>query len=110
MDEWNTISAGRLLYHLTQGNMDKVNDSNFDPYQMMIDKQKGNEGIKAIESNSVIDHDQDDLKALQEFCRKYNILGFDCGNMNPKAALSFLKRKMGVIEADTSQNKKLLNG
>jgi len=110
MDEWNTISAGRLLRHLTDGNMSMVNSPTFDPYQMMLNKQNDNNNIKAIKSADVTNYEDDDLKALEEFCQKHNILGFNCGNMNPRAALSFLKRKMGVIENDKSTNKKLLEG
>ena len=39
-----------------------------------------------------------DVKALADFCRKNNILGFDCGRMSPIAALALLKKKIGMSD------------
>ena len=37
-----------------------------------------------------------DIKALEDFCRKYNVEWPDCGKMPPVVALAMLKTKLGV--------------
>lgn len=39
-----------------------------------------------------------DVKKLEEFCKKMGIVGFNCGNMSPLAALALLKTKLGIPE------------
>lgn len=60
-----------------------------------------------------------DMKALEDFCKKYGIVGYNCGLMNPLAALALLKQKLGVVDVSLQErtpyssgmNKKiLLNG
>ena len=55
---------------------------------------------------------QEDINELELFCRKYGILGFNCGNMHPRAALRMLKMRMGVPieEKPIVENKSLLKG
>ena len=44
----------------------------------------------------VVNHDENDINELESFCRKYGIIGFNCGRMSPKAALRMLKMRMGI--------------
>jgi len=55
---------------------------------------------------------QQDIEELESFCRKYGIIGFNCGRMNPKSALRMLKSRMGVPieEATPDKIKSLLKG
>jgi hypothetical protein len=55
---------------------------------------------------------QQDIEELESFCRKYGIIGFNCGRMNPKSALRMLKSRMGVPieEATPAKIKSLLKG
>ena len=55
---------------------------------------------------------QQDINELESFCRKYGIIGFNCGRMNPKSALRMLKSRMGVPieEATPAKIKSLLKG
>lgn len=70
-------------------------DGNIDPYQLMLRRKKENaEGAIA----SIQAWPDADVKRLEEFCLSHGIIGFNCGKMNPIAALSFLKQKLGVIE------------
>lgn len=58
-----------------------------------------------------IEHNEEDINELTEFCNKMGIVGFNCGNMNPKAALQILKKRMGYIESNSgSDTRQLLNG
>jgi hypothetical protein len=54
----------------------------------------------------------EDINELESFCRKYGILGFNCGRMSPKSALRMLKSRMGVPieEATPTKTKSLLKG
>jgi len=40
----------------------------------------------------------DDVVALEEFCRKYGIVGVNFGNMSPRSTLKMLKGKMGIVD------------
>ena len=55
---------------------------------------------------------QQDINELESFCRKYGIIGFNCGRMHPKAALRMLKMRMGIPneEKPIVENKSLLKG
>ena len=55
---------------------------------------------------------QQDIEELESFCHKYGIIGFNCGRMDPKAALRMLKSRMGVPieEATPTKIKSLLKG
>jgi hypothetical protein len=69
----------------------------FDPHALMVKK-------KEIDSGEVEDTTpkqtwpEKDVKALEDFCAKHGILGFNCGKMSPIAALSMIKRKLGIDE------------
>jgi|688.fasta_scaffold699586_2 hypothetical protein len=62
---------------------------------------------------SIQEFPQSDIDELESFCRSHGILGFNCGRMNPKAALQMLKSKLGVVthkEVTNSQIKQILKG
>lgn len=107
MDDWRTISAGRLLQHVHQQNTN-IPVSDFDPYQMFL-KRKNGESSPIPEP---VQYNVEDVKVLEEFCAKYNIMGFNFGRMNPRVALNMLKAKMGVVETTPKApaTKQLLNG
>ena len=59
----------------------------------------------------IAQHSEVEIKKLEEFCIQHGIIGFNCGNMSPMAALQILKRKIGVVDHITPtspNNKKLL--
>jgi len=78
----------------------------FDPYQMLLRRKQREEDPHSFPT---VEYDQNDIKELEEFCKQYNILGFNCGKMTPKAALNMLKNKLGIITEKT-ENKKILLG
>lgn len=104
MEEFKTISN---LF-------DKLINKTSDPvYQMMLNKkhQLNNSNIDALPPK--IEYSNNDIKELEDFCRKNGIIGFNCGNMHPKMALKILKSKMGiphVEEYNTNNNKKIILG
>lgn len=69
----------------------------FDPHAVMVKK-------KQIETGEVMDETpkkewpEKDIKALEDFCKQYGIVGYNCGKMHPIAALSFLKQQLGVVD------------
>lgn len=67
----------------------------FDPYQAMLDKKKMESG-EVIDTTPASQWPDKDVRALEDFCRKYGIIGFNCGRMHPIAALAMLKRNLGV--------------
>ena len=78
----------------------------FDPYQMLLRRKQQEEDPQSF---PVIQYDERDIRELEEFCKQYNILGFNCGKMGPKAALNMLKNKLGVV-SEKIENKKMLLG
>ena len=87
------------------------NYPSFDPYQMLLKRKAKGEDTQMP---PIVDYDPNDVYELEQFCQKHNIIGFNCGRMNPKAALNMLRRKIGVKYDETSTprvfNKRLLNG
>ena len=59
---------------------------------------------------SVVSYNKNDLEELEEFCKKYGIVGLNFGNINPRSTLKMLKSKMGVIESPMQTQKSLLKG
>lgn len=116
MEEWPSMNSNMFASMANMGAMQtrvmaKSNDSGFDPYQTMLSRKKRQEDPIADQEPVGKQHNDGDIKALEEFCQKYGILGFNCGNMSPRAALTFLKAKMGVRETETpSYSKKVLYG
>lgn len=118
MDDWPSMNSNMFASMANMGAMQtrvmaKSNDSGFDPYQTMLNRKKRQEDPIADQEPVVKHHDNDDIKALEEFCQQYGILGFNCGTMNPKAALMFLKAKMGVRQTEAPSykiNKSMLYG
>lgn len=89
----------------------------FDPHKLMIQK-KESETVIADNTPKQLWPDKD-INALQEFCAKYGIMGYNCGRMSPIAALAMLKQKLGVFDSpsesrvtysDSINKKILLNG
>lgn len=78
----------------------------FDPYQLLMRRKQMQDNPHDF---PVMQYDLKDIHELEEFCRQYNILGFNCGKMNPKAALNMLKRKVGVINEHIPIKKILLD-
>jgi len=75
----------------------------FDPYTMLT-KRKEMEDQTGIPD--VASYNQEDIEELESFCKKYGILGFNFGRMNPKLALRMLKSRMGIpLEDNVSENK-----
>lgn len=74
----------------------------FDPHKLMVQR-------KQLESGEVVDvtpkqeWPEKDVRALEEFCAKYGILGFNCGRMSPVAALAMLKNKLGIVDGQLDE-------
>jgi hypothetical protein len=69
----------------------------FDPYQMMVKKKEVNAGNIADDTPTQ-SWPEEDIKKLEDFCKKMGIIGFNCGKMSPLAALAFLKQKLGILD------------
>ncbi len=81
----------------------------FDIYNALVKRKKQGEDTTLP---PIQEFPQEDIEELELFCRKYGILGFNCGRMHPKAALRMLKSRMGIPieEATPVKTKSLLNG
>lgn len=90
--EFNAIAA--LHQRLAQKPASK---SSFDPHELMVKRRQENTG--EIASDHPVHHwPEEDVKKLTDFCQRMGIVGFNCGNMSPLAALALLKQKLGVVD------------
>lgn len=69
----------------------------FDPYKTMLMKKQ--QGGQPVDTSNTIKWPEEDVKKLEDFCKQYGILGFNCGRMSPSAALAMLKSKLGVMDS-----------
>jgi len=95
-------------------NKQVVSDDTFDPHKLMMKKKLTDSGV-TVDNTPIQTWPEKDIKALEDFCLKYGIIGFNCGKMHPIAALGMLKQQLGVIEPHESKvtysdsmNKKML--
>lgn len=119
MEQWPTMDSSAFGMMAQMGAISSAqtsirrnqNATDFDPYQAMLNRKKRMEEPESTEVPTVIQHSHPDIQALEEFCQQYGIIGFNCGRMSPRAALQFLKTKMGVREElPVASNKTMLHG
>ena len=96
--KYNPLSALSLTKH--------------DPIHDMLVKRKQQRDSGEEQLPHVVEYNNEDVKALEEFCNKYGIVAMNFGRMNPQIALKMLKSKMGIQETPVvkSDTKKLLFG
>lgn len=109
-EEWPTNNFGGMPNRSVMGEI-PVNRA--DPIHQALVRRKlcGDDPIKDIEVQTF---PEEDIKALEIFCRNHGVFGFNFGRMHPKIALRMLKAKMGIpehIEAvSPSPIKQLIHG
>ena len=83
-----------------------------DPIHAFLVKRKQQQDSGEEPLLPKVEYNNDDIKALEEFCNKHGILGMNCGSMNPRSVLNMLKSKMGIVETpnQVSSKKQLLYG
>lgn len=100
-EEYQTLNSGLLPSMVNSvASQPQAAPNGFDPFKTMMQK-------KAIENGEVVPPSdlpvqrwpEKDTKALEEFCTKHGIVGFNCGRMSPIAALAFLKNHLGIVDA-----------
>jgi hypothetical protein len=72
------------------------NLSGFDPVELLLKRKKQRDDLENGELPEVEPYKDEDVKSLEDFCKKHGIGGFNFGRMNPKAALAMLKGQMGM--------------
>jgi len=107
-DPYPTADFNQMLLRKMQQPVVSV-PPEFDPYQVLLKRKKQQD---SGELPPIKDIDPDDLYELQQFCQMHGVVGFNCGRMNPKAALQMLKSRMGIRENPTTPpaQKKVLLG
>jgi len=111
MNEWPNVPMGNLqaMMVMRQQSAPTPSINGFDPYQAMLRRKQSNVSDESGYINTEVQqYDPRDVQELEEFCQQYGIMGFNFGKMNPKAALSMLKKKVGVVSEHKS-NKIMLH-
>lgn len=104
MNDFETINVPDMTSILAQRIMAKKSNTesafptgnSIDPYQMMLSKKNGDIPQEILDIRQ--EWPSEDISTLESFCRKNGIIGFNCGKMNPKAALALLKKQVGNFE------------
>ena len=111
MNEWPNMPVGNLqaMMSMRQQSAPMSSINGFDPYQAMLRRKQSNVSDESGSINTEVQqYDPRDVQELEKFCQQYGIIGFNFGKMNPKAALSMLKKKVGVVSEHKS-NKIMLH-
>lgn len=106
---FNTQNFGAMMNRMA-GNGEISATQNDPIHQMLVRRKQSGEDTQMPPQQSF---PQEDIDALESFCQKHGILGFNFGRMHPRAALNMLKNKMGMpshTEIAVSQSKTLLKG
>ncbi len=101
MPEFDAVSILQQRLANKKSDTSSINSSNaktsFDPHQIMVNRRRENAG--EITANTPVQSwPEHDIQTLESFCKQYGIMGFNCGNMSPIAALALLKNKLGIID------------
>lgn len=106
---FNTQNFGSMMNMMAGAR--EISATQNDPiHQMLVRRKQGGEDTQIPPQQSF---PQEDIDALEKFCQKHGILGFNFGRMHPRAALNMLKNKMGMpshTEVTDSHCKTLLKG
>lgn len=65
-----------------------------DPYKLMVSRNRKMEASD-IDPGTIVRWPEEAVQALQDYCAKMGIVGFNCGKMHPSAALMMLKKQVG---------------
>ena len=108
MEEWSSIGSG-IFGGMSMHKPTATRVPDFDPVALMTKRKQQQEEPSNF---AIVNHETNDINELESFCNKHGIIGFNCGRMNPKAALRLLKMKMGIPheEKQIVENKSLLKG
>ena len=91
----------------------KQQANGYDPiHAAMVKRKQRIDNGEELELPPKEEYKNEDIKALEEFCKKHGIMAMNFGNIPPSSALRMLKSKMGIQEAPvtplTNNNKKSL--
>lgn len=82
----------------------------FDPHSLMVQKHKIETGEVPAPEVPAVKWPEKDIKALEDFCNQYGIIGFNPGKMPPIVALAMLKKTMGLEHANTPLSERVPYG
>jgi len=91
LPDFGQLMAQKLVPKIQQAG------GNFDPHAMMIKKNQVEKGEIAPDTTPEVKWPEDQVKALEDFCKQYGIIGFK-SKLSPAVSLAFLKRKIGGFE------------
>lgn len=83
-------------------------EGKFDPYKIMV--QKKEQETAPIDPVSIPKWPEKDVKALEDYCRRMGIVGFNCGRMHPIAALAKLRQELGDDYTDVPLEERVPQG
>jgi len=91
-----------------QGTTTPAPTPSFDPYQAMLKRKEAE--TAPIDPATIKQWPEEDVKRLQDYCERMGIVGFNCGRMNPIAAMAFLKGKFGGDYTDVPFEERIPSG
>ncbi len=74
-----------------------------DPYKLMV-KRKREMEVSDIDPGTIVRWPAEDIKALQDYCTKMGIFGYNT-KLHPKIALAQLKKQLGDFDGIPLENR-----
>lgn len=88
-----------------QAVLGKWTTNSIDPIYKMALNRKNVEHEQPIAPELI--HSREDIEELENFCRMHGIIGVNFKHSSPKAVLSLLKKKLGIIDNINNQYSKM---
>jgi len=108
LPDMNEMLSQRIAAKKAYGAGTTAPPGTFDPYQAMLDRKAGKVSEPSLPEAQ--QWPEEDVKLLQDYCRKMGIVGFNSGRMNPIAALAMLKKQIGDDYTDVPLNERVPSG
>lgn len=93
--DFNQLLAGRLSTGPKPVEVKPT--TGLDPYKIMVNKKLADAG-HPIDTLNIVKWPEKESQALEDFCKKMGIVGFNCGKMSPASALAMLKNMLGIVD------------
>lgn len=108
LPDLGSMLAQRIISKKTEISGNSHPDGTFDPYLTLINKKKSESSD--IDQSTVKTWPIEAIEALQSYCKKMGINGFNSGHVHPLVALKLLKDKFGDDYTDVPLNERIPKG
>ena len=108
LPDLGSMLAQRIISKKAEVSGNSQPDGVFDPYSALLNKKK----VEAsdVDPSTIKTWPSEAVEALQSYCKKMGINGFNSGHLHPLVALRLLKDKFGDDYTDVPLNERIPKG